>query len=91
MIRVRIELCPLGDTSKPELLGEIEISKKASGGYSVNLFRRRVRLAGRRIWRQGKVIDFSQRPETHSLLWRALDAMRGLAAELERRGAAGGE
>jgi hypothetical protein len=87
MIRVRIELCPLGDTSKPQLLGEVRITKKPTGGYSVNLFKHRMKRVGRSIWQRGKVLDFAQQPlGPYELLWRALDAVRRLAEEAERRG-----
>lgn len=85
MIRVRIELCPLGDKSNPELLGEIEITNdatgtKAVGNYNVKLYKWNKSNPQKRggLWKQGKVKGFPRlRLGPYDLLLRALLALVG--------------
>lgn len=85
MIVIKIELWPLGDKTKAQILGEIEITNdgagtRDTGNYNVKLFKwnnkDRTKRGG--IWRQGKVAGFPRkRLGPYDLLLRALLALVG--------------
>ena len=80
MLRVTIELLPLGSESRKRHLGTIEIVNDRSGtlelgNYDVTLFKWGT---GQRVWRRGRVEGFPRkRLGPHDLLYRALMATVG--------------
>jgi len=80
MLRVTIELLPLGSESRKKHLGTIEIvndrtGTPETGNYDVTLFKWGT---GRRVWRRGRVDGFPRkRLGPHDLLLRALLATVG--------------
>jgi hypothetical protein len=79
MLRVTIELLPLGDETRKRTLGTIDIANDGTGTFERGNYMVRLgKFGGRGVWRRGAVTQFPRRSMgPYDLLLRALVATVG--------------